>query len=349
MPWDTDITLLGPAVPADDLGQTDEETLEEAYQHLRISFSNWLHTSDLGGRVRAQIELLRQARKRLPLYELQKRLDILLTPIVNNSEEPWMTLEGTTRPSILRRDCRQITQESACIAGCTWSSGRCLIHTTGTPRYMNPLRVLTAKLVDELLRSFGHAMEVLERRVPYLNPVSQDALLHMDSSVLFSATGRGSDMLYEKLGYTERTPSEFTRGLTYPEEVGVEIHSTDIPADWATVLRKPVFGADIARDPRSRLVAAVVAITGKAVAPSFTGTRSDWTALAKRQQVDIIITSGRDAVERIVGYTGAGYARFVVLDADGIPLQRVDNGSYLSTVEKLPPRLVAWIEAHGGA
>ena len=348
MPWDTDVTLLGPTVPADDLGQTDEETLEEAYQHLRISFSNWLHTSDMGNRVRAQIELLRQARKRLPLYELQKRLDILLTPIVNNSEEPWMTLEGTTRPSVLRRDCRQITQESACVAGCAWSSGRCLIHTTGTPRYMNPLRVLTARLVDELLRSFGQAMEVLERRVPYLNPVSHDALLHMDSSVLFSATGRGSDALYEKLGYTERKPSEFARGLTYPEEVGLEIHSADVPADWATVLKKPVFGADIARDPRSRLVAAVVAITGKAVEPSFTGTRANWTELAKQQQVDIIITSGRGAVEQIVGYTGAGYKRFIVLDAEGVPLQRVDNGEYLSKAERLPPSLVAWIDAHGG-
>lgn len=348
MPWDTDVTLLGPTVPADDLGQTDEETLEEAYQHLRISFSNWLHTSDMGSRVRAQIELLRQARKRLPLYELQKRLDILLTPIVNNSEEPWITLEGTTSPSVLRRDCRQITQESACIAGCTWSSGRCLIHATGTPRYMNPLRVLTARLVDELLRSFGQAMEVLERRVPYLNPVSHDALLHMDSSVLFSATGRGSDALYEKLGYTERKPSEFARGLTYPEEVGFEIHSTDVPADWTTVLKKPVFGADIARDMRSRLVATLVAITGAAVDPSFTGTRANWTELAENLRADIIITSGRDAVEQIEGYRGAALKRFIVLDAEGIPLQRMDNGTYLSTAENLPPRLSAWIEAHGG-
>ena len=346
MPWDTDITLLGPAVPADDLGQTDEETFEEAYQHLRISFSNWIHTTELGGKVKKQIELLRQARKRLPLYELQKRLDILLTPIVNNSEEPWMTLEGTIRPSVLRRDCRQIQQESACVAGCTWSSGRCLIHTSTTPRYMNPLRVLTARLVDELLRSFGQAMEVLKQHVPYLNPVSQDSLVHMGSSVLFSATGRGSDVLYEKLGYTERKPSEFTRGLTYPEEVGSDIHSADIPADWATVLKKPVFGADVARDPRSRLVASLVAITGFAVDPAFTGTRQNWTALAEAQRMDIIVTSGKEAVERIVGNRGATETRFIILDAEGVPLQRIDNGSYLSTAEQLPPRLAAWIEAH---
>lgn len=350
MPWHTDITLLGPTIAEDDLAQTQEETLEEAYQHLRISFSNWLHTSEMGAKVRRQIELLRQARKRLPLFELQKRLDILLTPIVNNSAEPWMTLEGTTRPSVLRRDCRQIKQESACIGGCTWSSGRCLIHTTTTPRYMNPLRLLTARLADELLRSFGQAMEVLEQHVPHLNPISQDALIHLGSSVLFSATGRGTDTLYEKLGYTERKPSEFSRGFTYPEEVGVETEAnTEVPADWTAVLRKPVFGADIARDARSRLVAALVAITGEPVPPTFVGTRENWTTLALRNSYDIIVTNSQGAVERIVGNLGAAYTRFIILDSEGIPLQRIDNGTYLSTAAQLPPRLREWIDAHGGA
>jgi hypothetical protein len=91
-----------------------------------------------------------------------------------------------------------------------------------------------------------------------------------------------------------------------------------------------------------------VAITGKAVDPSFTGTRANWTELAENLRADIIITSGRDAVEQIEGYRGAALKRFIVLDAEGIPLQRMDNGSYLSTAENLPPRLSAWIEAHGG-
>jgi len=348
MPWHTDITLLGPTVSEDDLAQTQEETLEEAYQHLRISFSNWLHTSEMGGRVRRQIDLLRLARRRLPLFELQKRLDILLTPIVNNSAAPWMTLEGTTRPSVLRRDCRQIQQESACVGGCTWSVGRCLIHTTTTPRYMNPLRLLTARLGDELLRSFGHAMEVLEQRVPHLNPISQDALVHLGSSVLFSATGRGTEALYEKLGYTERKPGEFTRGFTYPEEIGVE-PVDEIPADWSSVLRKPVFGADVARDARTRLVAALVAISGVAVPANFTGTRENWRAFALSQRNDIIVTQGQEPTERIVGNEGAGVTRFIVLDSEGVPLQRIDNGTYVSTAAQLPPRLRDWIDAHGGA
>ena len=58
-----------------------EELLEEAYQYLRISLSNWLIREGHG--VATQIELLRNARTRFPLYELQKRgrnIDELMKP-----------------------------------------------------------------------------------------------------------------------------------------------------------------------------------------------------------------------------------------------------------------------------
>ena len=188
----------------------------------------------------------------------------------------------------------------------------------------------------------------MEQRVPHLNPISQDALVHLGSSVLFSATGRGTEALYEKLGYTERKPGEFTRGFTYPEEIGVE-PVDEIPADWSSVLRKPVFGADVARDARSRLVAALVAISGVAVPANFTGTRENWRAFAISQRNDIIVTQGQEPTERIVGNEGAGVTRFIVLDSEGVPLQRIDNGTYVSTAAQLPPRLRDWIDAHGGA
>ena len=346
LPWITDKVLLGPTLPSDDLGQTDEETLEEAYQYLRISFSNWLLRSDDGARVRKQIEQLRQDRRRLPLYELQKRLEILLTPIVNNSEEPWMTLEGKSRSSVLRRDCRQITKERDCGGGCAWSSGQCLIHTASTPRYVNPLRVLTVRLVDELLRTFGAAMEILNHRVPRLKPVTADSMMRDDGSVLFSAEGRGSEHLYERLGYTVRKPGAFSRGLTFPEETGIE-GVVNIPADWLDILRKPILGAEIARDAGSRLLAILASLRGRPIT-RFSGTRAEWVDFAKETRYDIIRTRNYEPDEIIVGNEGAGATQYIILDADGIPLQRIDNGKYISLRRDLPARLAGWIEAHGG-
>jgi hypothetical protein len=217
LPWETDIQLLKPFTRPESLESTSEEVLDEAYQHLRISFAKWLNRP-AGEPVKAQIELLRRARRRLPLWELQKRLDILLTAVISNPAEPWITQEGSATPTLLRRDCLQLA-ETDCKGACTWSGGRCLIHAQGTPRYVDPVRVLTARLVDELLRTFGLAQEILENRVAYLRPIDSDNIVREVDAMLFSTSGRGDELLYERLGYSGRKPSEYMRGLTYPEEV----------------------------------------------------------------------------------------------------------------------------------
>jgi hypothetical protein len=353
LPWETDISLLRATEDRETVEQTSEEVLNESYQHIRIRFSNWLHTDD-GRHVRKQIELLRQARKRLPLYELQKRLDILLTPIVSG----WLTRDGKTTNMVLRRDCLQIKSKDACIGGCSWSDGRCLIHTTATERYVNPERVITARLTDELLRTFGAAIEILEQKVSYLKPLDPAAVLRDDNTLLFSASGRGTSALYDKLGYSSRKPGQFTQGLIYPEEVGIQMLETQgaLPPDWDTLepFQAP---ADIGRDAKALLNVAIVTITGRALdviegelRRSFRGTTADWEYIARTFNMVIIPTEWNEAVHRLEPKTrirppaGAAEPQFVVLDMKGIPLQRKGTGVLTNRQLELPATLRAWLD-----
>lgn len=360
MPWETNAELLTfPPTGAQTLPPTSEEQLEETYQHVRITISNWLNSSPIGQRVKAQIELLRQARKRLPLYELQKRLDLLLFPVVADIITP----EGESKSSLLRRDCLKITSERDCGGGCAWSGGRCLIHTPpSTERYMNPARVLTARLVDELLRTFSAAMEVLQqdgRRVSLLKPLHHDDVIHQGESILFSAEGRGDDFLYEKLGYLGRKPSDYTAGLTYPEEVsadGMDSGPVMLPADWAATLQYAEFGADIARDNYAKQVAAIVGITGKPITDlerdlgaEYRG-GAQWAQIAGILGLTVVVTyinPDNRRIEYLTSYAGGGGGaaapapRYVILDPTGVPLQKVSDRSYVLTEAELPGSLRA--------
>jgi len=359
MPWNMDRALL--SAPSESLGDTDEEVLDEAYQYLRISFSNWLFDpSNRHGRgVREQIEELRKARKRLPLYELQKRLDILLTSIIVNSVSPWITTEGVAHDSILRRDCLQIKKEGDCVAGCTWTAsgsaeegggrGRCLIHTQATPRFVDPIRVMVARLSDELLRTFGDAEEILEQSISYLKPVGHE-MIRTGESVLFAAKGRGDHHLLEKLGYTKDSISDFSRGFRYPEQVSDDTAlDSELPADWAIVLEPGSFVADIARDPLARFTSSLVAISKKSLATleaaigKLTGTKADWARFATYAKQTVVFTKevpGDLVVESVI----KGGDTYVILDPDGVPFQVRRTKVFILSEEQLPPRLKAALD-----
>jgi hypothetical protein len=194
-----------------------EELLEEAYQYLRISFSNWLIRT--GHNVAKQIELLRAARNRFPLYELRKRGDLLLHPLIKS----WITVEGGHAiPSLLRQDCL-LLKEADCKGVCGWSDGRCKIHAPTYGTIEDPAVILTARLVDELLRTNGPAYEVLqakEKRVSRLRAPS--GLVKEGDTTIVSLERRGTDELYKQLGIVGRHATKYTQGYRYPEEISAE-------------------------------------------------------------------------------------------------------------------------------
>ena len=365
-PWDDDVILLGAtSQDYEEPEQTDEEVLNEAYQHLRISFAHWLNNTEAGADIKQQIEELRQARIRLPLWELRKRLDILLLPVINSQVDPWFTTEGKTTKSMLRRNCLQIKTKSSCLGGCSWSSDKCLIHTTGTQRYIDPIRVLTARLVDELLRTFGAAMEILRNTVSHLRSLDESSVIKEGRAILFATEGRGSEALYEKLGYSGRKPSIYTKGLTYPEEVGVDIDVGDnpaIPESWATSLQQAHFGADIARDKLATLEATLVILTGSTIQEiekilgkeSITGSDEDWVAIAAMLNVDVLITGYNSMTHKteIIAWISIDSdnrdinTEYIVLDLFGIPLQRIKTGDFTIPEKALPVSIRMWLDSH---
>jgi hypothetical protein len=350
-PWSADLALIGPTAHSDRLdAATHEEELEDAYQFLRISFSNWLMTPE-GQPIAQAVDQLRQARNRLPLFELQARMDSLLYPIVRT----WIHASDTSapqRPSILRRDCLQIKTEAQCAQGCVWQGSDslrpCLIHTTGTERYTDPVRLMCARLTDELLRTFGKAMELLHQGVSRLKSLPTNQLVYEPMSLLFSASGRGSRTLYETLGYTERQPTAYTTGLTYPEEVGIDAETTALPADWTDALRR-LPGNVMIRDPSIVLNQIVQSLT-ESHEIQFKGTNTEWQALAAKLNVDVLKTQYNserhtiDVYEVIPGATSTNTLHtYIVLDVDGLPLQNVRTRQFTIQEAELPASIRAWI------
>jgi len=328
---------------------TKEEELDEAYQHLRITFSEFLTSPD-GIRVKEQINLLRQARHRLPLFELQRRLDKLLYPIVRQ----WIKREDDRAPSkrsVLLRDCLQIKKEGDCIEGCTWTQDappmrQCLIHTTKTERYLDPVNLMASRLTDELLRTFGKAMEILNQAVPRLKPLGNNELRYENSALVFSAAGRGTQSLYDMLGYSERQPTRYTTGLTYPEEVGIDEASMELPADWVEALYRINVSAYLARDPQALINQVIQTITKSD--RQFRKTDAEWKALANELKTTIIFTqydsmSHRiEPVEQLQGSV-AEPRTYLVVDVDGIPLQNKKTKGFTLREDELPASLRAWL------
>jgi hypothetical protein len=281
-----------------------------------------------------------------------------------------MTTEGSPLKTLLRRDCLQIKKKSQCTGGCSWAgeTARCLIHTPETERYTDPLRVLTARLVDELIRTFSAAEEILNQKVPYLKPLPAAAMIRSKDSLLFAAEGRGSTVLYDKLGYSGRKPTAYTKGYTYPEEVDVNVEGLDpymppIPETWTKKLRVSVFGADIGRDPRARLEAALVALYKKPIIELETamgdvpldGSPASLDKLAEVLGMNILTTVYDPETRGVTldKWYGAGRlsppaeAEYVVLDLFGIPLERAAKpGVYKSAEHRLPAAIRSWLTEH---
>jgi hypothetical protein len=249
LPWEMDLHAVKsvdkPALEV--LDNNPEAALSEAYQHLRLTVSEWMATTRPGRNVKKQIEQLRKAAHgRLPLFELRKRMDLLLIPFV----QEWIHVGPMkSESSLLRRNCLQL-KKADCAGACSWSDGRCLIHAAKTPRFMDPVFVLTARLVDELLRTHGEARQVLDRHVPRLRPPK--GIVQGDQHLIVATDGDTSK-LFQTLGLQGRIPSKYTRGLVYPEElgqedIGYEPTQKGIPLTWKGI-QTATWHADVSRDP----------------------------------------------------------------------------------------------------
>lgn len=176
----------------EELLETEEEKINEAFEYLRLTFSKWISGETVSGQLRLDIEKIIYSS--FPLFEKRKRLDILLGPIILE----WMQTEGEFKDeqkSLLRVDCRLQTSNK-CSGQCIWrdSDSTCRIHVPNAEHYVNVPVMLQRKLFEELLRFPERRRQLLEKQVNPLVSLKQ-AIQIQDQYIIPESTMAWYDLL----------------------------------------------------------------------------------------------------------------------------------------------------------
>jgi hypothetical protein len=147
--------------------QIKAKQMTEIYEHLRLTFSNWLHTQADGGTIRNVLEETIY-RHDIPLFEKRKRLEILLSSTL----ESWIAEDNEDAEqsaSLLRVDCT-LRPKDECNGQCKWAStDKCLIHVpTSDSEKASASYILLQRLIEELLRFGGKRKQLFDQKVSQL-------------------------------------------------------------------------------------------------------------------------------------------------------------------------------------
>jgi hypothetical protein len=221
-PWERDAIVIrqpdaesvGTATGFEESTASVDAQLAEAYEHLRLSLARWLIRDPRGAEMRANIIDLTSptATSSIFLYERRKRMDILLEPLVGE----WIVKEVSDRRvglDLLRKDCLAIESEGECVGACRWSGGRCLIHAPVREEAMDPVRIFTARLSDELLLYSEKMRSLLDNRVEAIR-VPRGIVRRGNELYMSVKPKEAVSDLVQRLGITGQTPT-----MTFPEEV----------------------------------------------------------------------------------------------------------------------------------
>ena len=269
-PWEFDNIILNAAdapvrasSAVEESSASVEEQMSEAYQHLRLSFSKWLNRDGRGPRFKIFLNTI--IKNRIPLQQKRKLLDIELEGIVAEMLESEKS-EGRRPLSLLREDCLTLKTRESCndVDACRWRSpesdaepGRCLIHVPY--RDIDPIRVFTARLTDEILRYTAKRRELLLKKVPVIrNP--KGVVRIRDELYIETRVKESAEDILTRLGFMNVAP------VAFPEEIlkmtGLEdepnIDESVLPSSWLEkklkIMTVPV-GVD---EPRKLAIAAAL-------------------------------------------------------------------------------------------
>jgi hypothetical protein len=217
--------------------QIEYAELQELFEHLRLTFSNYLATAEVGD-LRKTIQDISMDRT-LPLYEKRKRLEILLGPIVMNemlNDEDRVVDSGpeapsapAPTPSLLRMDCRLRGAGDCEKAGkCVWlkEAGKCMLHTKketdlGNGKRISVRLLLLRRLNEELLRFSERRRQIFQQSVSRMAAI--DKPITMGSQLIIPEK---SMAWFELLRLDWATKDEAPK---YLEEMGRVAEATAAP------------------------------------------------------------------------------------------------------------------------
>lgn len=151
-----------------------KKQIDELYEHLRLSFANWVATAD-GDGMRTYIKSIIEDAV-TPAWEKMRRLDIEYGPTIQN----WFARDAEVEPLdvLLRRDCIAITERDMekCTGVCKVENGMCKIHTPEQiqirstpnppgPQFVEASRYFSLRLFDEIVRIPSKRFELLNKGV----------------------------------------------------------------------------------------------------------------------------------------------------------------------------------------
>jgi hypothetical protein len=313
----------------------EKETLavmefQEIFEHLRLTFSNWLAGNPDGGMFRQQLEEVIFSR-RLPLYEKRKRMEILLTKPVME----WITTDTDSedearkrRVSLLRADCR-LRDNKGCEGRCVWrrsgagaelpkggeggegGEGRCLLHVPSETRLgeedrlVSAPRVLLLRLIEELLRYGERRRQLLSQDVHQMATLERPIVMPAPG-----AAGGKQKIFPEKsaawfellrLDWAQRPDEkaifveEMSREAEAAEPLAAEDPDTAIPVGLVGLLGGPadpkIGGLRLLRAPFSALLA-LMGISGGELS-----IKGDTTTLEEAQLRELTRMTGRIVVQ----------------------------------------------------
>lgn len=207
-----------------------EKEFTEVYEHLRITFSNWLATDERGKEFRTRLDsiLFPPKRERVSVAEQRKEIFILISPVVLD----WLTErsadEEPREMGILRTDCL-LRSKDECSGACKWidsgASGKCLIHVPaetpheGADGHKASARlILLRRLVDELLLFANRRKQILERRVSRL-AILNEAIRIQDQYILPEKSNTWFELLRLEWAKKEVEKPKFMEEMT---ETGIQ-------------------------------------------------------------------------------------------------------------------------------
>lgn len=230
------------------------QEFNESYEHLRITFSNYINSHEDGGNFRDELEAVIFS-KEFPLYEKRRRLEIKIGPIV----EGWIAEKDGEKPrqiSILRKDCTLLAEKD-CTGMCSWKSdaGKCLIHvskpSTTTSEGAVPASgglILLHRLIEELIRFGGRRKQMFEGRVSEIAAIT-GAIRENDQYIIPERSYTWTEMLRNDWTKSSVDEPVFLEEMTEAPQGGPVVveptELTSIPEAVATLLNPsgddPVF------------------------------------------------------------------------------------------------------------
>jgi hypothetical protein len=164
---------------------------QEIFEHLRLTFANWLASKEGTGDMRKRIEGVIFSQK-LPLFEKRKRMEILLAREVKK----WITTDfsdedhASKEVSLLRVNC-SVRGKDECGGRCTWkqSEEKCLLHVPkdtqlgDAERRVSAPRVLLLRLIEELLRYGERRAQLFDNNVSRLATLEKPVVIAVPDSI----------------------------------------------------------------------------------------------------------------------------------------------------------------------